>query len=104
MADSDPLAALRRQRQLLTEELARLDREIAAAEDASSNAVYSGFTPPGAFSAPELPGDTAALPSDPIDPRTVHNSVRRGCLVYFALALLALAGALVAFYLLHHRA
>lgn len=100
--DSDRLAVLRRQRQLLTEHLAWLDREIAAAEDASASSLYPNFPPPGALATPDLPLASDPLP-ETLDPRAVHDNVRRGCFLYFALALLTLIAALAAFYFLYHR-
>ena len=100
----DRLAELRRQRALVAEHLAWLDREIAAAEGKPSPAPLPAPTPTPAPTATEILAKVAepapALPpvaSDHPDaallpepqPTDIKNDVRRGCLLYFALASLA---------------
>lgn len=100
------LAELRRQRALLQEHLAWLDREIAATADAATpSAALSDRSSPSSLSrdipvvarsaAPELVTSlpTAGLPfADTmldeyrLDPRALKSDVRKGCLIYFAAA------------------
>lgn len=97
---TDRLAELRRQRALVAEHLAWLDREIAAANPAAP-------PPPSLSPAVESPAVTATrsepLPPAPAPqppasalpesrPADIRRDVRRGCLLYFALAALLVAG------------
>ncbi|HQF39291.1 MAG TPA: hypothetical protein PK322_09265 [Opitutaceae bacterium] len=100
----DRLAELRRQRALVAEHLVWLDREIAETEGKASPAPLPAPTPPPALTAAavlakaaEIPPAVAAGASDQPDapllpepqPTDIKNDVRRGCLLYFALASLA---------------
>ena len=102
---SDRLAELQRQRELLREHLAWIEREIAA---------ESGTTPaaPLAPPAPAIPREAVSAPvsayPSPVDPHeadailaqysqptaSVATQTKLGCILYFvvALALLAVAG------------
>jgi len=103
------LDELHRQRALLREHLAWLDREIAAAENASPAPAPAGTTAPALPAVPDL----APLPSVPSSDRPgpvdademlaqyrtqsqdLRTDVRKGCFLYFTTAFLAL-GLLVA--------
>ena len=112
----DRLAEIRRQRALVAEHLAWLDREIAAAAPASAAPVAP--TAPAVVPAPIAPLDpaailaaaTAAKPAAQISaapsieddiaekhlprrqPDSIQQDVRRGCLLYFAIAALLVIG------------
>jgi hypothetical protein len=119
MPDSPRLAELRRQRALVQEHLAWLDREIAAAggTGASTTAQPAADNRPPV--APSTTGLTGAAPAavaavdtaaDAIleDYRTpaskLQQDVRLGCFMYFAAALVAVgAGVVVLYFLLRHR-
>lgn len=101
----DRLAELRRQRALVAAHLVWLDREIADAEGKPTPAPLPAQTPSPALSAaaeilaktpepaPAVPPvasdqpDAALLPDH--QPAEIKNDVRRGCLLYFALASVA---------------
>jgi len=112
----DRLAEIRRQRALVAEHLAWLDREIAAAAPATAAPVAPTTT--AVVPAPIAPPATAPSPLDPAailaqvagsksgplpaavadpdahpvpehQPADIKNDVRRGCLLYFALASVA---------------
>lgn len=95
----DRLSELIHQRELAQEHLAWLEHEIAAAT-ASANAVSSV----SATLSPDLdlaPGSaTDAFAADPVDAQAVRRTVKRGCFLYFTLALLSLAATVVLFYFL----
>jgi flagellar biosynthesis/type III secretory pathway chaperone len=98
---SDRLQELRRQKALLIEQAACLDREIAA-EQARIN-----LAPPAAASQPPASADAAVealLNQYRPDPQALRQSVKRGCYLYFlaALALLGL-GVLTIYLVDHHR-
>jgi len=116
---SDRLAELRRQRALLSEHVAWLDREIAA-ESAktggtrpASAAPSSETKPPASatissISALIAPNPTAAsAPADAdailneyrVAPDTLKTDVRKGCLLYFTLALVLLGAAVALLWL-----
>jgi hypothetical protein len=123
---SDRLAELRRQRALIAEHLAWLDREIAAAEKSSPTGVASpvsvGALPvSGAPKIVELPARPAAAPIHVATPMTPVASVtenqadeilgqyrvaptalkedlRKGCLLYFVGALVLLGLVVVGLY------
>ena len=95
----DRLAELRRQRALACEQLAWLDREIAAAERAAGVS-----SPPSPSPAPAVP--PTADPAHPLyapDPAAAHADGRRGCFLYTAAALLFLFALLAAIYFLRYR-
>jgi len=96
----DRLRELRRQRALVADQLARLDREIAAATDSPPG----GAAPP-ATASPTEPETAfpATLDATAVDPTAVRNDTRRGCFLYFAAALLALGLALAAVYYFFYR-
>lgn len=101
----DRLAELRRQRALVAEHLVWLDREIADAEGKPAPAPLPALTPSPALSAAaeivaKTPGPAPAVPPVARDqpdaallpepqPADIKNDVRRGCLLYFALASVA---------------
>ncbi len=95
------LNELRRQRELLKGHLAWLDKEIAAEEGRHPS--------PPPLQQPEF---HAAAPADDRDAEAILSEYRTpsgsiaqktklGCLVYFAVAVLLTAGAVLAFYLLN---
>lgn len=107
----DRLAELKRQRAAISAHLAWLDREIVAAEGiAPPSTPALPSTPPAAAPiapAPSFATSSAAAPTGEgptsiapapvfpeIDTRSIKSDVRRGCLVYIALGLVA-AGMLV---------
>lgn len=96
----DRLAELRRQRALVQEHLAWLDREIAAVESAAPSELRSEAQIPSATarattSFPPRPV-AAATVAEPllddyrVEPSAVRQDVRKGCFLYFAAALVVL--------------
>jgi hypothetical protein len=89
---------LQRQRALLHEHLRWLESEIAA--EASAPATTKVSTEPAGIAAPAASAPPAPVPasigSEPAvevpeaDVRGIHSEVRSGCLLYFALAFVAL--------------
>ena len=118
---SDRLTELQRQRRLLQEHVAWLDREIAA-ESAKSGAP-SAPLPAAVQSTPREPTALAAaaqrattqlestLPADAeafleqyaTPPQSIQSDVKRGCFIYVALAAALLTAAVTALYF-HSRA
>jgi hypothetical protein len=110
---SDRLAELLRQRAALQEHLAWLDREIASAADSSPPSVSRPIAPPvppaaptSAATAPAATGLTS-IPSGNAEailehyrapPDSLQRDVRQGCFLYFTLALVLLALAVMALY------
>ena len=89
----DRLAELRRQRALVAEHLAWLDRELAAAAPEPIPGPVLPASGAAATSAvPSVPADPAAADSagePPLaqpDPADIKSDVRRGCFLYFAAA------------------
>jgi hypothetical protein len=100
----DRLAELRRQRALVAEHLAWLDRELGALSTAATPApavpaptgttpvVTAGDTPPTSAVPPATPAPTADIAPAAIEllpetkPTEIKQDVRRGCLLYFAIA------------------
>jgi hypothetical protein len=122
MSPPDRLAELQRQRALVQQHLAWLDREIdaAGAHAAPSTPAPAAFATPKPFTAPApFPAPALARPLRPVaipdtdaeaiirqyqsDPKSLTNDVRRGCLLYAAGAF-ALLTALVfgLYFLLRH--
>lgn len=95
------LAELQRQRELVREHLAWLDREIAAASG-NSPAEPASSTPARGGSDISFPTPQAAL-SAPPDPVRAAASARRGCFVFAALAALLFAGVLAGIYFAKYR-
>jgi hypothetical protein len=112
---SDRLAELRRQRALVQEHLAWLDREIAAAEKISSAptsapalssapASESRGIPSAATAAIASVAISDAADSDAIlekyrvPPDTLKSDLRKGCFLYFAAAMLLFALGVVGLY------
>ncbi len=94
------LAELQRQRDLVREHLAWLDREIAAARDPASGEIPSSPPAPGHLSeSPASPGPV----STPPDPASAAAAARRGCFIFALVAALLLTSALTAVYLLKYR-
>ena len=106
---SDRLAELQRQRALVQEHLAWLDREIAAAGKPTDRSLPAAAT----TTATTLPATPTAVAPKPtpsevhVDellaqyrsaPGAVRQDVRKGCLLYFALALVVLAASVAILY------
>lgn len=103
---SDRLQELLRQKALLTEQAAWLEREIAVEQ------AKAGVTPPvPATTTPASPAPAAAVaPAEALfeqyrpDPQSVQQEVKRGCYLYFLGALALLGLAVLAIYLVYrHR-
>jgi cobalamin biosynthesis Mg chelatase CobN len=115
---SDRLNELQRQRALAQEQLAFLDREIATeqAKSGAHQAATHRATPapatsptPAAMAAAAQRATTqleSALPADAekilaeyaSEPSSIKGDVKKGCFLYFFLALAALAAAVIALY------
>jgi hypothetical protein len=101
----DRLAELRRQRALVQEHLAWLDREIAAAAPPAPPAAPMPPAP-ASGAAPAAPPPPAAGAADVDEivahyrsaPGAVREDVRKGCLLYFALALAVFAAGVAILY------
>jgi CHASE3 domain sensor protein len=98
----DRLAELQRQRALLQEHLAWLDREIAAETSskpartfAAENPAIISATVSGSSPTADAQGIIAQYASKPA---SLKDHVRKGCFLYFAFALFALALAVAAVY------
>lgn len=121
---SDRLAELRRQRALVQEQLNWLDAEIRAAEQRSpSVAPVVTPAPPSPPPAPKPPASapvalvgTPPAPASAIDamadamleeykipPKALHTGVKKGCLLYFAGALVLLILGVAVLYLALRR-
>ena len=125
MADSDRLAELRRQRAHVQEHLAWLDREIARSETDTDLVVRgesatalpaeptasdtradnpnalseSGETAPTSPAAEEIEADAEAVMAEyRVASTELQDSVRRGCFLYFTVALLLLGAVVVGLY------
>lgn len=112
-ASSDRLAELQRQRALVQEHLAWIEREIVAADStsplsnptgpnqpAATPAAAKASTPVATASTTEnLSADVEAL-MDPyrVSPVDVQRDVRKGCLLYFVGALILGTGAVIGLY------
>ena len=103
---SDRLQELLRQKALLAEQAAWLEREIAAEQ------ARAGVTPPvAAAPAPASPPPASAgAPTEALfeqyrpNPQSVQQEVKRGCYLYFLGALVLLGLAVFAIYLVYrHR-
>ena len=108
---SDRLTDLQRQRALAVERLAAIEREIAAE-------LGGGTVPPPGRRIP-APTPSTARPPLPVAPSpedaeaiiaqfqhqsgSVRSDVRRGCFLYFFLALALFFGGLALFYYLHRH-
>lgn len=98
----DRLAELQRQRALLQEHLAWLDREIAA-ETGSKPARPFAAEKPAIISATVSRSSSTADVEEIMaryasEPTSLKENVRKGCFLYFALAFVALGLALAALY------
>ena len=104
---SDRLAELQRQRALVQEHLAWLEREIAATGKALDQPA------PAPLPVPTLAAASATVPTKPVPseahvdellaqyrsaPGAVRQDVRKGCLLYFGLALVALVASVAILY------
>lgn len=108
----DRLTELRRQRALVQEQADWLDREIAACGGAKTPSVTApGVPAANTAPVPLAPTNTSAMPEatsvDEViytpDPAGAIAQARRGCFLYFALALVLLGAALAAFFYLQYR-
>ena len=102
---SDRADELRRQRDLLREHLAWLERELAAEEGSARPQAPRSFVAPPV----SLPSPQAAARADDRDaeailseyrsaPVSITSSAKLGCIAYFAIAMVLLVGAVAAFY------
>ena len=114
MPDSERLQQLRRQRELAAEQLAWLDREIAAASGAPVPAPAEpplvrpvvSPTMPVAAPAPAAPGLTPQAAADAeailaqyrVEPDSMKSDVKKGCFLYFFAALAVVALVVVVLY------
>lgn len=124
---SDRLAELVRQRALVQEHLAWLNREIAAAAEAAKSTPAPGGPTAGRSPVPEAASPSSSLPADirpaaplasppiaataravdpdeiiaryQVAPTAVKQDVRKGCLLYFAGAFVLLGLVLTILYL-----
>ncbi len=95
---SDRLKELQRQRALAQEQLAFLDREIARETGGTTQ------VPPSIpVSQPVAPSVEDIIAQFQRQDRPVHSEVKRGCFLYFFVALGLLGLALVAFYYLRRH-
>ncbi len=98
------LAELQRQRALVQEQLTWLDREIAAAQAATTPPPRGDAARPMSPSVTVTsPASVAALPDLQPDPLAARRDTRRGCFIAFALALAIFFGTLVAIYFWKYR-
>ncbi len=110
---SDRLEQLRRQRALVQEQLAWLDREIAGAEvragpeatptSAATARAADDKAAPASEAASLSTGTSSGDEEDLIarygaGPETVKSDVRKGCFIYFAAAVVLLAAVVAALY------
>ena len=102
---TDRLQDLLRQKTLLQEHAAWLDREIAA-EVAKSSAARAAATPDGAAPPDARSADAEAeaiLGRYRNSTQSIRHDVARGCAIYFVAALALLAASVVAIYFFYHR-
>ena len=102
---SDRLKDLQRQRALAQEQLAWLDREIARETGAQVPPPPAPITPAAGLQ-PAMPSsaDADAIIARYQDPgRSVHSETKRGCFLYFFVALGAVALGVIAFWFLRYR-
>jgi hypothetical protein len=101
---SDRANELRRQRDLLRDNLAWIEKEIAAEEgraNAASPGVPPPLVPPASFSvdAPDAARDAEAILSEyRTAPVSISSQTKLGCISYFAVAMVLIVGAFVAYY------
>ncbi len=105
---SERLKDLQRQRALAQEQLAWLDREIAR-ETGAQVPPPPAPTALAAGLAPKQPATPSSADADALiaryqDPgRSVHSETKRGCFLYFFVALGAVALGVIAFWFLRYR-
>ena len=96
---SDRSDQLRRQRDLLREHLAWLEREIAAESDKPLEAPTAWQPPSINPPAPMDDRDAEAILSEyRTQPTSIMRDTKRGCILYFVVALVLLFGGVLAFY------
>ena len=123
---SDRLAELRRQRALMAEHLAWLDREIAGTGEKAPSVAALSASVPAAHHPVAAPTATPTAPADPtpaaatapatavapevaaaadaileeyrVQPDSVHTDVKKGCFLYFAAAFALLAAVVTILY------
>ncbi len=109
---SDRLQELLRQKALLTEHAAWLDREIALEQAWSAPAAPgSAIQPPAAQIEPRAAPTPAATPGSapgiPVEyrsePKKLGQDVTRGCLIYFVIALALVGIGFAAIFLFYKR-
>jgi hypothetical protein len=115
---SDRLSELRRQRTLAQEQLAWFDREIAREAESATPKPVGGVAPSATAAAPSaapaaatpaaatpaaIPIPDAILDEYRVPSDALQQNVKKGCLLYFALAFVVLGLFLVALYFLTGR-
>jgi hypothetical protein len=106
---SDRLEEIRRQRALLREHLAWLDREIAAIEGNAPPAPFAGLPRP---EPPPIPAATPAVETEAESilaeyrqpPVSIQKRAKLGCLIYFAAGMLIMVLSVAVLYVLVKRA
>jgi hypothetical protein len=102
---SDRLEAFRRQRALLKEHVAWLDREIAAIEGGTPPPQAPAEPPPVAAFNPAAEADAEAILAEYRQPSmSIQKRAKLGCLIYFAAALLLMVVAVTVLYVMVKRA
>jgi hypothetical protein len=98
---SDRLTELQRQRALVQEHLAWLDREIAAAQGSRRpTPAVMPVSPAMQVPVSPSPADSEAILSQyRREPGTIKSDTRKGCFLYFVLAFLAFGALVLALYL-----
>jgi hypothetical protein len=102
---------LRRQRDLLREHLAWIEREIAAESDSPGSPSQAAEAPPVLFRAP-FPTLPVASDSDAEailaefrrTPPAIASQTKRGCILYFAIAVVLVLAVTFAFFFFYTRA
>ncbi len=102
---TDRLQELLRQKALLQEHSAWLDREIAVEMTRSASATPSPPKDAGHPQADAAPagGADAILDQYRSSSQSIHQEVKRGCLLYLAAAFAVLAAAVLAIYFFYRR-
>ncbi len=102
---TDRLQELLRQKALLQEHSAWLDREIAAEMTRSSPVSAPAPLSAGSTETPAAPAGEADAILDQYrsSSQSIHHEVKRGCLLYFATAFALLAVAVLAIYFFYRR-
>lgn len=102
---SDRLEEIRRQRDLLREHLARLDREIAGLEGKAPPSAAPAASPAPSARTGLIESEAEAILARFRQPAvSIHKRTKLGCLLYFAAALVVMALCVAVLYVLVKRA